>query len=484
MDMISPASTPLNFRIRANRAMEKTSLATSMIFSAILVLSPAAIAATSSSGNNTWYYLPLVAWTQGGTNGVSPQGIPLCGSGSSTIVCYAPNFVKTAYNYPAGLDGTGQTIVIVDAYGSPTIAADLATFDSDFGLPAPPSFTTLCGDGSCPNFNPSDTFHDVLGWGIETSLDVEWAHAMAPGANIVLDVAASSSGNAINFAETTAINLYPGAIISQSFGIPEFLLKANNGQVLQAEANYATAQAAGDTVLASAGDFGATNGGTIANANFPASDPLVTAVGGTMGLPYNATGTLQPCGSGQTCTSGLSVYTGPCTFPRKTLPNCTPIGYGGEQVWNEPAFGAATGGAPSLLFSVPSYQNGLGLTSRTTPDISYDAAVDGGVLVKASFLSASGYFVVGGTSAGSPQWAAIFALVDQARAAASKSPIGFANPAIYALTSAQKASDFHDITVGNNTLAGTSIGFNAGTGYDDASGFGTPNVTNLVSDLS
>lgn len=464
--------------------MEKTSILSTIAFTILLVSSPIALAASASTSNSTWYYSPLVQWTQANPNGASPLGIPLCGSGSGSIVCYSPSFIKTAYNYPTGLDGSGQTIVIVDAYGSPTISADLATFDSYFGLPAPPSFTIICGNGACPNFNPRDTFHDVLGWGVETSLDVEWAHAMAPGANIVLDVASSSSGNALNDAEATAISLYPGAIISQSFGIPEFLLKANNGQVMQAHANYVAAQAAGDTVLASAGDFGATNGGTFANANFPASDPLVTAVGGTMGLPYNATGTIEACGSGQTCTSGLAVYTGPCTNPRTLGPNCTPTGYGAEQVWNEPDIGAATGGAPSLLFGVPTYQNGLGLTSRTTPDISYNAAVDGGVLVKFSFLSPGGYFVVGGTSAGSPQWAAIFALVNQQRALDGKASIGFANPAIYALTGAQKANDFHDITVGNNQLAGTTVGFNAASGYDDASGWGTPNVSNLVTDLA
>jgi subtilase family serine protease len=152
------------------------------------------------------------------------------------------------------------------------------------------------------------------------------------------------------------------------------------------------------------------------------------------------------------------------------------VGYGGEQVWNEPAFGVATGGAPSLFFPVPSYQNGLNLTARATPDISYNAAVNGGVLVFwGAIPAAAGFYVVGGTSAGSPQWAAIVALANQAH----EGPLGFINPALYSCP----AGDFHDITVGNNALAG-SIGFTAAAGWDDATGLGTPNVAKLVADLA
>jgi len=114
---------------------------------------------------------------------------------------------QEAYGFPSTstLDGSGQTIVIVDAFGSPTIASDLALFDARFGIPAPPSFTIFCGNSAtpldpttCPNVNIfANAFHGEFGWTIETSLDVEYAHAMAPGANIVLDVAATSSGNAI-----------------------------------------------------------------------------------------------------------------------------------------------------------------------------------------------------------------------------------------------------------------------------------------------
>jgi len=414
-----------------------------------------------------------------------PNGMPYCRTGSGRrLICYGPSFIRKAYNFPptSTLDGTGQTILIVDAFGSPTIENDLALFDTVFGIPAPPSFIILCPDG-CPTYNPRNTFHDEVGWAVETSLDVEYAHAMAPGANIVLVVASTSSGEAINSAEAKAIALYPGSIMSQSFGIPEILVHGNNAQLLQAEKNYAAAQQAGITVLASAGDFGATNGFSTANALFPASDPLVLAVGGTEGNPYTNPGTATlSCPASTTCSAGLATFTGPCSSVNGILTSpCTPVGYGGEQVWNEAVFAAATGGAPSLFFSVPSYQDGLGLSSRTTPDVSYNAAIHGGVLVaNSSVLGVPVFFIVGGTSAGSPQWAAIIALANQA----AGEHLGFLNPAIYKLAqSSAYATDFHDITVGNNQMTGTPVGFNAGTGWDDASGWGTPNVANLIPDL-
>jgi subtilase family serine protease len=272
--------------------------------------------------------------------------------------------------------------------------------------------------------------------------------------------------------------------MSQSFGIPEIFIHANNAQVLQAERNYLEAQAQGITVLASAGDSGGSNGSSIANALFPASNPLNTAVGGTMGDPYLTAPSSFSCpGVGQICSAGLATVKGPCTL---TSGRCTEFGYGGEQVWNEVRFGAATGGAPSLFFPVPSFQSGLGLTSRTTPDVSYNAAINGGVLVAWSALAPAGsFFIVGGTSAGAPQWAGIVALANQKRAAKGFGPLGFLNPALYAVAaSASYASAFHDITVGNNKLGGTLPGFSAGAGYDAASGWGTPNVANLINALA
>jgi subtilase family serine protease len=476
----------------------KKILAISTLAIAALMLTPMGIGPVTSVFN--FNYKPSISYVLLGPANTLPQGIPLCRSKTlGSIVCYSPNFIKKAYEYPstATLDGSGQTIVIVDAYGSPTIANDLATFDSMFGIPAPPSFTIFCGDSAtpfdtstCPVVNLHNSGTNEFGWTIETSLDVEYSHAMAPGANIVLDVASTPAGNAINLAETAAIAAFPGAIFSQSFGIPEGFLTGNSGQVTQAETNYQNGVAVGDTFFASAGDTGATFGTSTAQANYPESSPENTGVTGTMGLPYNATGTLEPCPTSTpfSCTSGLSAYHGPCLLGRLVPPNCVPDGYGGEQVWNEPQFGAATGGAQSLIFGVPPYQTGLGLTSRG-PDVDYNAAVDGGVLVVyGAFNLSTGpvLFIVGGTSAGSPQWAGITALANQARAMMSKGPIGGnLNPTLYSIYhSSRYSTDFHDITVGNDQLVGTPIGYSASPGYDLASGIGTPIVDQLIVDIA
>ncbi len=475
----------------------KKILALTSIAIAMLMVLPSAYAPTTSN-NTDFDYIPQHIALPVDPNtiipSVAPPGVPYCTTRGRQIVCYTPDFIRKAYNVPTTLDGSGQTIVIVDAFGSPTIAADLAHFDAKFGIPftGGATFTILCGNGGCPAFQPNNFLHDEVGWSFETTLDVEWAHAIAPGANIVLDVAATSSGNAINDAEATAIAAFPGAIISQSFGIPEILVHNNNAQTMQAHQNYLNAQAALDTVFASAGDTGATNGfdGSL-NALFPASDPLNTAVGGTEGNPYIPIGTNTPCNGGP-CTSGLAAFTGMCRKGSRALDltlifpsGCTPTGYGGEQVWNEVSLGIATGGAPSILpgNGVPGYQAGLGLTSRTTPDVTYNAAVDGGVL---SYYSATGtprWVIFGGTSAGSPQWAGIAALANQAHG----SPLGFLNDKLYAIPGAKLGTStaFHDIIANgngpnNNKLFGTQPGFAATVGWDDASGLGSPDVTNLI----
>jgi subtilase family serine protease len=298
-------------------------------------------------------------------------------------------------------------------------------------------------------------------------------------------VAPTNYGNAINAAEQIAIQKYPGSIISQSFGSFESSIHGggNNIQLQQAHANYVAAKAAGDTVLASAGDWGATNTGATENATYPASDPLVTGIGGTQGHPYynGLAGTPPPtCAIGVPCTVGLA------TVQCSSTTNCPTIGYGGEEVWNEPSFTAATGGAESLIFPVPAFQAGVnGSSQRTVPDVSYNAAISGGVLTYLGFLgSASGFYIFGGTSAGSPQWASIIAIADQARGLAAKPNLGYLNDTIYGIAESSYASNFHDITIGNNQLAGTPFGYSAHTGYDIASGWGTPQVGSLVDALA
>jgi len=479
----------------------------------ILLVSPAAIVAatastTAASGSGMRPSLPFYSVYYSSSMS-SPQPSPYCQTGLGVIVCYTPQDIKRAYNYPNYLDGTGQTIVIVDAFGSPTVQSDLNTFDSTFGLP-PTTIQIVCQGGTCPTGVPSNG--DQLSWTEEIALDTQYAHAMAPGAHIVLFVATSDDDLVLEQAVLQAVKEFPHSIISQSFGDPEQDLQdgtctltpglctpAYVQQVLSTgEAAYALAAIKGDTVFASAGDYGADNsplGFTEANPSYPSSSPWVTAVGGTMGNPYSLP--VVPSCSGRICSTGLVTFlnTASCQLnalpPYTTAPSCTPVGYGAEQVWNEKLLGIATGGAPSLYFPVPLYQLGLGLTSRTTPDVSYNAAVDGGVFgywtAGESFVPPvkGGFYIFGGTSAGSPQWSAIAALADQLAMQDHRGTIGFINPTLYLIghNSFLYNRDFHDITVGNNIVAGSTIGFSAQRGWDDASGWGTPNVANLVPDL-
>jgi subtilase family serine protease len=370
------------------------------------------------------------------------------------LACYTPSLIRTGYNVPSGLDGTGQTIVIVDAYGSPTVKSDLHTFDVAMGLPDP-VLKIYYPTGQPPAFAPHDG--KQAGWANETSLDTQWAHAIAPGANIALVIASSNYGNVLNTAVRFAIDNHLGNVISLSYGSPEAAIAGlgNNTQLLQADANFQAAEKAGMTVLASSGDYGATNNGTVANALFPASDPLVTAVGGT-NLFLSDTGA-----------------------------------YEGETVWNDAddcPFGChdgifgATGGAPSKIFAAPSYQAALsGLSARTTSDVAYNASVYTGVLVHLGYLGAnSGFYFFGGTSEGAPQWAGLVALADEA----AGHSLGLINPKLYAIgaNASEYAADFHDVTTGDNVWNGA--GFSAKTGYDLPTGLGSPNAANLINDLS
>jgi subtilase family serine protease len=467
------------------RRISLAALATTLV---IAFTGSAAAGASASTGDITLVANPPRVFI--GSDLPATFTNPFChtDNGVAQQVCYTPADIRTAYDYPSDLDGSGQTIVIIDAFGSPTITADLTTFDARLGIPAPPSFTIDCPQG-CPTYNPE--VPDEPGWAVETSLDVEWAHAMAPGANLVLVVAASDFGNAIGEALTSAVEQYPDSILSQSFGGSEATVAGYDNLRLKYHALYQTAAKDGDTVFAASGDLGATSGGQTEAATWPASDPLVTAVGGTEGDPYFNAATGQPlptCALNTLCNVGLAVVK--CS----TSSDCPTVGYGGEQVWNEPIYDAAGGGAESLLFAAPSYQLGVnGSTRRTTPDVSYNAAVSGGVLVYISAPApqgctggcAPGYYIVGGTSAGTPQWAAITALANQARHRLGKSNLGFLNNTLYSIAEGPGyQSDFHDITVGNNQLAGTPIGYPAGPGYDIASGWGTPQVANLVAALA
>lgn len=370
------------------------------------------------------------------------------------LACYTPSLIRSAYNVPSTFRGAGQTIAIVDAFGSPTIANDLHVFDQAFGLPDP-VLNVYYPTGQVA-FTGTALQQD---WAGEVTLDVEWAHAIAPQATIDLVVASSPYGNVLNNAEQFAVQNLGADVMSMSFGAPEGAIAGggNNLQLLQADQVYQQAAQAGVTVVASAGDSGASNGYSFANAGFPASDPNVLSVGGT---------NLFISDKGQ---------------------------YQSENVWNDSdpslcPFGCdygvfgATGGAPSSVFGAPSWQNSAsGQTTRTVADVSYNASVYTGILAYLSYIPGqAGFYFFGGTSEGAPQWSAIVALADQA----AGHKLGFITPTLYSIAADKHTygADFHDVTVGQNALNGP--GFSAGTGYDLPTGLGTPNVANLISTLS
>lgn len=429
----------------------------SLVAGAFFAHSGAAAAATTGNATPITYLAnPPMKASQ--ISATSPAGFPSPQQCAATygFACYTPAEIRKAYNVPASATGAGQTVVIVDAYGSPTITSDLHTFDQAMGL-SDPTLNIIYPGGS-PTYNPLQD-HSEVSWAFETSLDVEWAHAIAPAATIDLVVAANNAGNVLNNAESYAVQNHLGNVMSMSFGAPEAAIAGggNNLQLQQAHAIYEAAKAANITVFSSSGDNGATDGTSSISANYPASDPLVTAVGGT-NLFTTSTGA-----------------------------------YSSETVWNDSnpslcpygctagAFGA-TGGAPSTVFSAPSYQSALsGNTARTTSDVSYNASVYTAVLVYISFPGVGpGFYFSGGTSSGSPQWAAIIADADQAAGHA----LGFINPTLYAIGASKStySKDFYDVTVGDNGFDGP--GFSAATGYDIPTGLGSPDVANLIATLT
>jgi subtilase family serine protease len=333
---------------------------------------------------------------------------------------------------------------------------DLHTFDQEFGLPDPQ--LNIIYPGGSPVYNPLQN-HSETSWAAETSLDTQWAHAIAPGATIDLVIAANNGGNVLNNAVQYAVNNHLGNIISLSWGSPEGAISGggNNTQVQQAHQIFVAAQQASMSVFVSSGDFGADNNLSVTNASYPASDPLVVSVGGT-NLFMSDSGTYQ----------SEDVW-------NDSNPNLCPFGC------TAGLFGA-TGGAPSVLFPAPSFQQALsGNSMRSTSDVSYNASVYTGVLVYLGFLGGNnnGFYFFGGTSEGAPQWAAITALADQAAGHA----LGYLSPSLYAIAAGSTYSkNFHDVTFGDNAWFGP--GFAAGIGYDYPTGIGTPNVANLISSLT
>jgi subtilase family serine protease len=335
---------------------------------------------------------------------------------TSGVPPFVPTDIWSAYDftplYARGVDGNGTSIAIIDAYGDPTLATDLSSFDSLNGLPTP-SLNTFYPDGVSRRGNS--------GWALETALDVEWAHAIASAARIDLVIVPDSSlGHIYDGIVYVANSLTNETVLSMSLGLSELSYPTTGSYTIAATHQlFITITSHGTTVFASSGDSGASS---CCNPEYPASDPLVVAVGGT-------TLTLNPDAS-----------------------------YSTESAWS------GGGAGSSSIFSKPSWQQGLGDSMRDAVDVSYDADPNTGVLV----VQGGSEYQVGGTSVGSPQWAALGALASQA----SASRFGSIASKLYTI------STYHDITTGSDGL------FTAGAGWDYPTGVGTPDASAIVNSLS
>jgi subtilase family serine protease len=430
------------------------------------------------------------------------------------IACYQPFQLQKAYNlaplFSKGVEGQGETIVIVDAFGSPSIASDLKTFDAQTGLPNPPSFRVITPEGpitttpsTCTStFSPTgpDLCSDYYGWTDETSLDVEWSHVMAPKANILLVETPMTETEGIYglpqivAAENYVIDHHLGDVITQSFGANESTF-TSPGQIFSLRSAYFNAAQHGVTVLAASGDNGSTddvcdpasgcaNPGNVICCSahraidWPSSDPLVTAVGGTQ-LHLNAQGGRTAPDSVWDDLSSTVGVTGPV------------------YTWG------AGGGGHSTVFPRPAFQNGVaGVTgdSRSTPDIAMSAAVNGAVdFYDTTDPSVAGWGIVGGTSEASPLFSGVVALADQV----AGHSLGYLNPALYAMAQSGARDGIVPISQGTNTftycLAAdtesdgscasssdlvTVPGFSANGSYNDATGWGTVDAALFVPALA
>jgi subtilase family serine protease len=407
-------------------------------------------------------------------------------------------------------DGTGETIAIVDAYDDPDIQSDLNTFDAQFDLPNI-TVTRVSQSGSTTNLPGTDS---TGGWETEESLDVEWAHAIAPGANILLVEASSTSSNNL-YAGVTWAKAQPGVVaVSMSFGSSE-----TSNEASQYDSIFTSPSGKGVTFLAATGDDGEPS-------EYPAYSPNVVAVGGTVlsvppgggtnftGAYTSETGWGNPIiasatESGNKVTITISAATpvffssgdsvtiaGVANSSYDGTFKVTGTGTGANQLTytlnnfsNLPASSGGTaigannggsGGGQSTVESEPSYQDGLqNITKRANPDVSLAATflnttndVPYGVDVYDSFDDGGTPWVeLGGTSLATPMWAGLIAIADQGRSLLGLGSLDGRSqtlPLLYELPS----SDFHDITSGNN-------GFSAGSGYDLVTGLGTP-IANLV----
>ena len=356
-----------------------------------------------------------------------------------------PTAMQNSYNlgplYAAKEDGRGVTIAIIDSFGNPNMASDLANFDTQMGLPH------MCGEPGAACGAGIPTFQHVYwngktqvkapppgsngtglqnrdAWTLETALDVEWAHAMAPMANIlnVTTNPAETQGvqgfPTMMNAEQFIVDNHQATVITQSFGAVEEGFGSTQS-LLNLRHAFISAAADGVTVLASSGDGGTANSKKtpvknpttlpFPTVNWPASDPLVTGVGGT----YLCTNPV----------TGVGVDSTDPPSKCQANPGVREIG------WID------AGGGFSHVFATPSYQDSLPAGStpigsmRGVPDVAFQASSATGPLVYDTGASAGGWFIVGGTSCSAPQCAGLVAIADQI----AGHGLGQINPTLYQL---------------------------------------------------
>jgi subtilase family serine protease len=396
------------------------------------------------------------------------------------VACYAPAQLQRAYDlaplFARHDDGRGQTIAIVDSFGSPTVQHDLDVFDRTYGLPAA-KLAVIQPAGPVPRYDSANA--DEVGWAGETELDVEWAHVMAPGADILLVTTPTSEKEGttgfpeIVTAEKYVIDNHLATVISQSFGATEETFPSPDA-LYALRGAYEDAYVNGVTVLAAAGDSGATDN-TVANdlyshavTSWPDSDPLVTGVGGTK-LTLNAAGD----------------RTAPDVVWNDTYDTKVQQYMAGDHGPNA----LAGGGGRSIMFARPGYQWPVASVvgdQRGVPDVSMSAACGGAVNVYQSFAGQpAGWYPTCGTSEATPLFAGIVVLAAQR----AGHPLGLINPALYAMSEAH-APGIIDVTAGDNTVSFTQQnqqytvqGFAARPGYDLVSGVGTVDGAAFVPQL-
>jgi subtilase family serine protease len=379
---------------------------------------------------------------------------------NTTVQGYTPAQIRTAYGFgqvtfgsgsTTTADGTGQTIAIVDAYNDPNIVSDLAVFDKQFGLAAPPSLQIVSQTGSTAKLPKTDA-----GWSGEIALDVEWAHAIAPGANILLVEASSASLSDLMTAVTYARSAPGVSTVSLSWGGSEFFSWNTQGEFsgqTQYDPLFTTPTGhQGVTFVAAAGDSGSFSG-----VLWPASSPNVVAVGGT---------TLALTSSGA---------------------------YGTETTWS------GTTGGFSQVETQPAYQSSVQTSgARAVPDVAFNGDPNTGFAVYDS-LAYSGYAgwqQVGGTSAGSPIWASLIAIADQGRVASGQGTLDGPTQTLPLLYSVYPTTASPSATTYQNTFNDVidpapsgryhwrwgwgSTGNQSTAGYDTATGLGSPKAASIV----